>query len=297
MLSVSARPFFWLRSWKLLLRVWRSIWTCNAVFRSTCKVSRRGKIVRESKLLCLRIATRKNGRAEQHTVVLPGSTPNLPTKIMPTKIAWLKLSGKFSMGLGIPPLKIKILLGSNPPKSRILAWRSAVSTGGSSPDLEPQTSVRERGSAPRRGRHSTIFVSTKCICAVAAWRFDNPHQKVVPRSRIPRSTSHLSYWRAKLAGSVSAAWQRAPSDLLPSHRVVLVFERGSPEGVSRGVRQGRATPWVSNCKQYSGGITCLTLLTTRLTLVFFKHGKHVCRLWCSLTRRKAHKTNDAVLDK
>ena len=26
----------------------------------------------------------------------------------------------------------------------------------------------ERGSAPQRGRHSTIFVSTKCVCAVAA---------------------------------------------------------------------------------------------------------------------------------
>ena len=34
--------------------------------------------------------------------------------------------------------------------------------------------------------------STRCICAVAAWRFDNLHPKVVPRSRIPRSTSHVS---------------------------------------------------------------------------------------------------------
>ena len=29
--------------------------------------------------------------------------PNLPAKITPTKIAWLKLSGKFPMSLGIPP--------------------------------------------------------------------------------------------------------------------------------------------------------------------------------------------------
>ena len=28
--------------------------------------------------------------------------------------------------------------------------------------------LRERGSAPKRGRHSTISFSTKCICAVAA---------------------------------------------------------------------------------------------------------------------------------
>ena len=30
------------------------------------------------------------------------------------------------------------------------------------------------------------------VCAAAAWWFDNPRQKVVPRSRIPRNTSHFS---------------------------------------------------------------------------------------------------------
>ena len=43
---------------------------------------------------------------------------------------------------------------------------------------------------------STLGESSACqvpIGAVAAWWFDNPHQKVVPRSRIHRSTSHLSY--------------------------------------------------------------------------------------------------------
>ena len=30
------------------------------------------------------------------------------------------------------------------------------------------------------------------ICAVAARWFDNPRQKLLPRSRIPRSTSHFS---------------------------------------------------------------------------------------------------------
>ena len=28
----------------------------------------------------------------------------------------------------------------------------------------------------------------RCICAVTAWWFDNPHQQVVSRNRIPRST-------------------------------------------------------------------------------------------------------------
>ena len=56
----------------------------------------------------------------------PG-TPNLPTKIIPTKICWLKLSGKFPKGLEILPLKMKILLEPNPLKSRILVLRLAVS--------------------------------------------------------------------------------------------------------------------------------------------------------------------------
>ena len=52
-------------------------------------------------------------------------TPNLPTKIIPTKIAWLRLSGRLPMGLGIPSLKIRIMLESNPLKSRVLVWRLA----------------------------------------------------------------------------------------------------------------------------------------------------------------------------
>ena len=53
-------------------------------------------------------------------------TPNLPTKIIPTKIRGLKTSGKLPMDMWIPPPKIKILLESNPLKSRILVLRLAV---------------------------------------------------------------------------------------------------------------------------------------------------------------------------
>ena len=55
-----------------------------------------------------------------------GRTPNLSIKT-----AWLKLSGKFSMGLGIPPLKIKIMFESNPVKPGILVRRLAVTRRGS----------------------------------------------------------------------------------------------------------------------------------------------------------------------
>ena len=41
-------------------------------------------------------------------------TPNLPTKNLPAKTAWLKLSGKFPMDMRIPPLTIKILLHPGP---------------------------------------------------------------------------------------------------------------------------------------------------------------------------------------
>ena len=48
-----------------------------------------------------RLGRRKTAR----TLGEDSSTPNLPTKITPTKIARLKLSGKSPTGLGIPPLK------------------------------------------------------------------------------------------------------------------------------------------------------------------------------------------------
>ena len=53
------------------------------------------------------------------------STPNFPN-IIPTKIAWLKLSRKCPMDMRIPPLGIKIVPESNPPKSMMLVGRLGV---------------------------------------------------------------------------------------------------------------------------------------------------------------------------
>ena len=83
-------------------------------------------------------------------------------------------------------------------------------------------SVREGGSAPRRGRHSIFSFPPKCICAVAAWWFDNPHQKVVPRSQISRSTSHFS-WSA----AAPRARARPPAKHV-SRRCPLWERRASP---------------------------------------------------------------------
>ena len=74
-------------------------------------------IHREMYILSARLLWETNLRA--CSVQACSNTPNLPTNITYAKIAWLKLSGKFSMGLGIPPLRIRILLESNPLKSRI----------------------------------------------------------------------------------------------------------------------------------------------------------------------------------
>ena len=65
-------------------------------------------------------------------------TPNLPTKSLPAKIRWLKSSGKFPTGLGIPPLKLKIMFESSPLKSRILV---ITEIGRKSQELEPETQV------------------------------------------------------------------------------------------------------------------------------------------------------------
>ena len=47
-------------------------------------------------------------------------TPNLPTNIVPTDIARVKVSGKSPMDMRIPHLYIKIVLESNLPKSTML---------------------------------------------------------------------------------------------------------------------------------------------------------------------------------
>ena len=52
--------------------------------------------------------------------------PSLPSKIVPTKVRCLKLSGELPVGLRIPPLELKILLESSPLKSRIFVRRLAV---------------------------------------------------------------------------------------------------------------------------------------------------------------------------
>ena len=52
-------------------------------------------------------------------------TPNLPTNITPTNIAWLKISGKSPMDTRIPPLVIKIMLESNPLKPTMSLRTSA----------------------------------------------------------------------------------------------------------------------------------------------------------------------------
>ena len=60
----------------------------------------------------------------------------------------------------------------------------------------------EKGEVLLRGVGTLrCFISTECICAVAAWWFDDPHQKVVPGSRILRCTSHVSYTRSPLEDS------------------------------------------------------------------------------------------------
>ena len=64
--------------------------------------------------------------SQEASASLMSNTPNLPTNIIPTKIAWLKLSWKFPTGQGISPLKIKIMLESDPLKSIMLVRRLGV---------------------------------------------------------------------------------------------------------------------------------------------------------------------------
>ena len=59
-----------------------------------------------------RFAIRRR-RAWRERGSVEGTTPSLRTRNLSAKIRWLKLSGEFPMGLGIPPLNIKIMLESD----------------------------------------------------------------------------------------------------------------------------------------------------------------------------------------
>ena len=63
----------------------------------------------------------RGGQAARRPAGKPAAagSPYLPAKIIPTKITWLNISGRFPVDTRIPPLKIKNLLESNPLKSRI----------------------------------------------------------------------------------------------------------------------------------------------------------------------------------
>ena len=81
-------------------------------------------------------------------------TADLPTKNLPAKIAWLKLSRKFPMDVRIPPLKMKIMLESNPLKSRNLVRRLAVAP-------ERFGTPRRPPEAGTRGPYSYVYL---CVC-------------------------------------------------------------------------------------------------------------------------------------
>ena len=95
-----------------------------------CTINRSPYPVLQYPLVRGHVARRPQGKKGQ--LHRRGRTPNLPasTKIIPTKIARLKISGKFPVDMIIPPLTIKILLESNPRQSTILVRRLAVGRQG-----------------------------------------------------------------------------------------------------------------------------------------------------------------------
>ena len=89
------------------------------------------------------------------------STPNPPSKIVPAKmIRRREISGKLPMYLRIPPLEIKILLGSNPLKSMILVRRLVVPAFHRNPALwrllGPLRATSERTISERPARRRTL---------------------------------------------------------------------------------------------------------------------------------------------
>ena len=77
-------------------------------------------------------------------------TPNLPTKIIPVAIRWLRTSGKLPMDMRIPPLSTKIMFESNPLEIRNLsteigrAWLQTFNTEARHAHLKSESRSRFR---------------------------------------------------------------------------------------------------------------------------------------------------------
>ena len=81
--------------------------------------------------LCVGVALAKRVGKRWSTQLL--STPNLPTKMIPAEISWLTNSGRNPMDIKMSPLKVEIMLKSNPLKSRVAVRRLAVARTPSPP--------------------------------------------------------------------------------------------------------------------------------------------------------------------
>ena len=78
--------------------------------------------------------------------------PNLPTRIITAKIAWVKPSGKFPAGMGIPPLKIAIMLWVKPSEIHNLSTEI---------DRTAPRPLASLGCFPRRGANPPSWESQR----------------------------------------------------------------------------------------------------------------------------------------
>ena len=120
---VSVAAHIWLQN------SWYPRWTAMTWRLKQCSVSCEWRDINAMRVARHSTAHSQVGCAPKMPV-LPAfsscSTPNLPTYTIPTNIAWLKLSGKSPMDMKTPPLKIKMMLESNPPKPTMLVGRLGV---------------------------------------------------------------------------------------------------------------------------------------------------------------------------
>ena len=101
-------------------------------------------------------------------------TPNLPTNIIHTNIARLKLSGKSALDMSTPPLKIDIMLESNPLKSTMLVERLAVTLRGRRErrlgwDLHKGLAAMSQTSRQYNHRDNLLLILLLVVVVVVVW--------------------------------------------------------------------------------------------------------------------------------
>ena len=146
--------------------------------------------------------------------------PNLPTNIIPTKIAWHKLSGKSPVGLRIPPLKNQDYAWVKPPEIHNVSREIGrfVGAPGSDMDRSSKVVVSDRMFVARSARQMSVVLINESNKQTWTRKIRN-----TPFVDSSRGSSHLMAYAQHLSQSLLAVKLSCCIAPLPDSSIHAMF--------------------------------------------------------------------------